>query len=97
LIANYVYWFYQADNYTFTTGSSEKKTDNAINANPDVKMVSAWNEMVNFNRSLHLFLVDQIAVYPEYKDSDAYRNYCRGWYSDNGVQDLFTFKNRHGL
>lgn len=98
LIADYVYWFYQTDNYTFTTGSSEKKTDLAINANPDVKMVTAWNEMVNFNDQFHAFILANIATYPEYKDSDAYNNYCRGWWNNNcDARDLFTFKNRYGF
>jgi hypothetical protein len=84
LVANYVYWHYQADNYTFTTGSSEKKTDNAINTNPTDKMVRAWNEMVRWNTELHLFLSDHESVYPEYK---------------NTVIDceLFTMKNRLGF
>lgn len=67
LIANYVYWYIQIDNYTFTTGSSEKKTDLAINANPDTKIIRAWNEMVNWNYLLNAFLVDRIEVYPEYE------------------------------
>lgn len=84
LIANYVYWHYQNDNYTFTTGSSEKKTDLAINANPEIKMIRAWNEMVNWNTDLYLFLSDNADTYPEYK---------------NTVIDceLFTMKNRLGF
>jgi len=84
LIADFVYWHYLADNYTFTTGSSEKKTDLAINANPEDKMIRAWNEMVRFNCLLNAFLVDQIEVYPEYKSVCIDR-------------ELYTTKNRLGF
>lgn len=66
-IANYVYWHYIRDNYTFTTGSSEKKTDIAINASPDAKLVRAWNEMVRWNFELLDFLTVNVADYPEYE------------------------------
>lgn len=84
LIANFVYWHKQADDYTFTTGSSEKKTDLAINASPDSKMIRAWNEMVNWNFKLNAFLVDQIETYPEYE------SVC----IDN---ELYTLQNRLGF
>lgn len=68
LIANYVYWHYVRDNHTFTTGSGEKKTDLAINVSPDVKLISAWNEMVNWIYALHDFLTVSISTYPDYAD-----------------------------
>lgn len=68
LIANYVYWHWIRDNYSFTTGSSEKKTDLAINALPDEKLVRAWNEMVNWNTALYEFLTVNIATYPDFED-----------------------------
>ena len=84
LIANYVYWHKQAADYTFTTGSSDKKTDLAINANPDTKMIRAWNEMVSFNYLLNAFLVDKIETYPEYESICIDR-------------ELFTLQNRFGF
>jgi hypothetical protein len=66
LIANYVYWHYIRDNYTFTTGSSEKKSSLALNALPDQKLVRAWNQMVDWIYQLHDFLTVNAAVYPEY-------------------------------
>ena len=66
LIANYVYWHYVRDNFSFTTGSSEKKTDLAINVSPDAKLVRAWNEMVNWNHQLYVFLLANADVYPEF-------------------------------
>jgi hypothetical protein len=67
LIANFVYYNYLIDNYTFTTGSSEKKTELSINSNPENKMIRAWNEMVHWNFHLNSFLVTNIATYPEYE------------------------------
>lgn len=84
LIANFVYWHELADNYTFTTGSSEKKTDLAINANPESKMIRAWNEMVHWNFLLNAFLVDKIETYPEYESICIDR-------------ELFTMQNRLGF
>lgn len=71
-IANYVYFKYQADNVTFTTGSGEKKstTPITVNVSPRVKMVRAWNEMVKWNCELIKFLDFNRNyypnVYPEY-------------------------------
>jgi hypothetical protein len=84
LIANYVYWHYLTDNASFTTGSGEKKTDLAINVSPDMKMIRAWNEMVNWNIELHEFLMTKISDYPEYE------NVCI-------EKELFTYQNRFGL
>lgn len=71
-IANYAYYKYQADNVSFTTGSSEKKPKTAItiNVSPRIKMIRAWNEMVKWNRELIKFLEFNRnyypLVYPEY-------------------------------
>lgn len=68
LIANYVYYHYLRDNYTFTTGSGEKKTALAVNSTPDAKLVRAWNEMIGWNYQLHDFLTVNIADYPQYEN-----------------------------
>lgn len=84
LIANYVYYHYLADNASFTTGSGEKKTDLAINVSPEMKMIRAWNEMVNWNIDLHQFLMANISTYPEYE------KVCID-------KELFIYQNRFGL
>lgn len=56
LIANYVYYWYIRDNHSWTTGGGEKKTEIAINVMPNLKLVRAWNEMVQWNNSLKMFL-----------------------------------------
>ncbi len=62
-IANYVYWKYMSDTFSFTTGSGEKEliADRAVAANASWKMVRAWNQMVDWN----LAIVDYLEVKQE--------------------------------
>lgn len=68
LIANYVYWFWMADQSTVTTGTGEKTSAaaNAVDASPARKMVRAWNQMVQWNWELIEFLLSNEADYPEF-------------------------------
>lgn len=70
LIANYVYYYWQRDVVSFSSGSGEKtgNTTNAIPATPAIKMVRAWNEMVQWNWQLREFLLSNLDSYPEYID-----------------------------
>jgi hypothetical protein len=70
LIANYVYWHWLENELTSTTGTGEKVIDNqnASNASPVFKMVSAWNQMVNWNCELIDFLLTNDSDYPEFQD-----------------------------
>lgn len=47
LIANYVYYWYVRNNHTQTAAMGEVKSanENAVMANPSLKMVRAWNDM----------------------------------------------------
>lgn len=47
-LANYVYYFYKRNNFTFSTETGEKKivAANAVNSNNASKAVKAWNEFV---------------------------------------------------
>lgn len=67
-IANYVYFKYQKDNASFTTGSGERKPKSAvsINVSPGIKMIRAWNEMVKWNREFIEFMEYSYGAYPEY-------------------------------
>ncbi len=49
VIANYVYYFYLRSNATFTTNVGEKKanTENSQNAGQGMKVMRAWDEMLN--------------------------------------------------
>lgn len=69
LIANYVYWHWQQNEMTVTTGNGEKVPNNqsAINASAAQKMVWAWNRMVDWNLLLIEFLLSNTATYPEFE------------------------------
>jgi len=60
-IANYVYYWMQRDNVTFTTSTGEKegKGENADNASSAGKMRRAWNEMVDQTCVLYDFLLNK--------------------------------------
>jgi hypothetical protein len=73
-IANYVYYWYQRDNVSFTAtvGEVASKTENAKSVSPYNKMFRAWNEMVDLTRGLYDFLLnkkddDGAKVYTEFK------------------------------
>lgn len=72
-IANYIYYWHMRDNVTFTAGTGEKegKSDNAGNASPAIKMIRAWNEMVDWTIALYDYLLykkdeDGELIYPEF-------------------------------
>jgi len=68
LIANYVYYWWMRDKASITThvGEADAKTDGADKVNPGQKMCRAWNEMVQWNRSLVMFLDINQETYPEW-------------------------------
>jgi hypothetical protein len=73
-IANYVYYWFQRDNVTFTStvGEMEGQSENATSVSPAYKMCRAYNEMVDQTEVLHDFLMnkkdgDGNLVYPEFK------------------------------
>lgn len=67
-IAYYVYYHFLRDGYTQTAGIGEVKAnaENATVVSPAGKMISAWNEMVDLNRSLLDFLYVNGTDYPKY-------------------------------
>lgn len=77
-IAYYVYYNYQRDNVTTTGGTGEGKiqTQNSIPLSPYRKMISAWNNMVEWNRELYSFLDASQLNYPEmYTYANAFKGY----------------------
>ncbi len=73
-IANYIYYWYQRDNITFTASVGEMagKAENATSVSPAPKMIRVWNEMVKWNKSLYDYLLNKKddageLVYPEFK------------------------------
>lgn len=74
-IANYIYYWYQRFNLSQSTGIGEVKTnaENATNADASHKMVTAWNEMVDWIKELIDFLdSDTDSLYPEWLDADRF-------------------------
>lgn len=68
LIANYVYWMWQRDNVSQTVAIGEvaAKAENSVVISPKVKMITAWNQMVDWIRELHYFLWSNPDTYPEW-------------------------------
>lgn len=68
-IANYVYTEWQRYKVSESTGLGEKKMTfaGAINYSPSLKISDAWNQMVDWNRTLDSFLRENATTYPEYK------------------------------
>ena len=73
LIANYVYCKWIENNRTVTTASAEKVANvNSIatNTNSKSKIVRAWNQMVDWNKSFVDFLYFNEADYPEFSNHE---------------------------
>lgn len=104
---DYIYWFYlqdQAQNFT-SLGGSQSKKQNAITVSVYPKMVRAWNEMVNYNRELHKYLVKNDTVYPEYVNHfPAWFFYWYGidwfwgdWREGCDIDEVYKFQNTLGV
>jgi len=88
-IANYVYYWFIRNQVTMTVGVGEVTplAENAINANSVNKQVRAWNDMVDMNKKVIIFLNENINDYPSYEPKCPlhfgykYGNYllCRGY------------------
>lgn len=71
-IANYVYYWFIRNNYTqtATTGEVKPQNENAVIANPSLKMVLAWNEMSAWVCELVDYLNAKKDDYTEWADQD---------------------------
>jgi len=67
-IANYVYCMLQESRATSTTGVGEQKSNisNGTAVSSNQKVISAWNDMVEWNSILYDFLTINKASYPDY-------------------------------
>ena len=67
-IANYIYFHYQQNAVTQTTGLGEVKqaVQNATMADASHKLARAWNNMVELNCDLHDYLVSIKGTYPTF-------------------------------
>lgn len=74
-IANYVYWFWQKDQFTQTVGIGEvkAKAENAVITSPFIKMIRTWNEVSDTVCEFFEFIEANKSVYPEWTgDSRAF-------------------------
>ena len=67
-IANYVYYHLMKYKVSQTQGVGESMSavENGTRANSIPKMVEAWNQMVDWNRQLHDYLMVNEATFPDY-------------------------------
>lgn len=67
LVANYVYWHWQKSMVTQSVGIGEAATtaENAVMVSPGLKMIRAYNEMVDWVRELYRFIDSHQSDYPE--------------------------------
>ena len=67
-IANYIYWQFMKNTATNTVGIGESitATENAFRVSPKDKMVTAWNEMVEWNMIMDDFIKQNEEKYPDY-------------------------------
>lgn len=93
LIAYYVYYYFQKDSISQTTGVATvvSKKEASINISPAEKMISAWNQFARESNSLISFLrskkdIDDVFVYPEF-------TYYQAYLSSRGVKtnNIFGF------
>jgi hypothetical protein len=74
LIANYVYYWYQRNNHTqtATTGEVKPQNENAVIANPSLKLVKAWTDMSAWICELVDYLDAKKDDYTQWADQDVY-------------------------
>lgn len=76
-IANYVYYWWARNEVTTSTGSGEVKANqqNSRSMASVNKQMSAWNEMVEWNKEFWAFMYANQDVYPEFFEDT--RNWSR--------------------
>ena len=74
--ANYIYWYYIADQDMQTVGIGQVKTQaaNSYVVSPNYKMVRAWNEMVEESYNTVQFISTNTADYGNYYIENFYYN-----------------------
>jgi hypothetical protein len=74
LVANYIYWFWQKDQFTLSSGVGEvkPKAKNAVSDSPANKMIAAWNKIQPWVCDLFTFLKENSDDYPEWDSTTQY-------------------------
>jgi hypothetical protein len=96
-IANYIYYKYQQENNTQTSGIGETKgnLDNAVSATPMIKMCRRWNEMVEIVHSTVTFINNNQADYEAYYIANLFCYGYFNWYCNR--PEIFDKINSLGL
>jgi hypothetical protein len=83
LFANYIFYKWNKDRVTFSTpiGEVKPEADNAMVMSPIIKMVKAWNEMIDFLREMMDFLdAKMMTDYPEWQKQNKFLLTRKYWY-----------------
>lgn len=66
--ANYVYYYWICQKMTTTMGQGEAtpKFENATNDSSKMKLIKAWNNMVDLHYTMHDFIMTRPSDYPKY-------------------------------
>lgn len=91
-IANYVYRFYQYNQFTVSTGSGEKqaKNENSTRASVVPKVVRAWNEMSDW-------MMDNRGWFIEFYSDNEFEGYYFSVLFHSSWEHEFSKINRFGL
>ena len=99
-IANYIYYKVMEYNASQTQGVGETMSavENGTRAVPKVKMVAAWNQMVEWNYHLHRYLYENRATFPDYIGLTYTPVLSASWYSTLPINyELFIHINTFGI
>lgn len=71
-IANYVYWHYTESEVlqAVGTGVVVPQNENSRIANPTLKLVRAWNDMIVMCSKMHKYIIANKSEYPDYEWRD---------------------------
>ena len=94
-IASYIYYQVMKYNVSQTQGVGESMSavENGTSASSSPKMVNAWNDMVDWNLTLHEYLYANRATFTTYIGLD----YPPSQYNTMSNQNLFEYINIYGI
>lgn len=80
-VSAYIYWHWvrSESKYLVGAGPVEAKTENSKRVNPNEFQVRAWNEMVQNNRRLAAFVIDNHEDYGDFGPYYYHTYYASGW------------------
>lgn len=90
-LASYVYYWYQRDGVSFTSGQGEKRSQAANSTDTQIayKIGRAWSDLVEYSRNIAI----DTETFPEYVKYNWYFADGTRWY-DRGYSPLYEFEKR---